>query len=153
MVMQELPEPRPTFVLKRGAYDARGETVNRGVPAVLPPIAKAWPNDRLGLARWIVSPDNPLTARVTVNRFWQMLFGTGLVKTAEDFGAQGKCLRSRVARLAGTRVSPERLGCGLLKTIAKRDLWSKFKNDAGTTAARPENCYSRGVRACVCLPK
>ena len=90
MVMQELPEPRPAFVLKRGAYDARGERVDRGVPAVLPPMAKAWPNDRLGFARWIVSPDNPLTARVTVNRFWQMFFGTGLVKTAEDFGAQGE---------------------------------------------------------------
>src|SRR5207344_2471597 len=90
MVMQELPEPRPTFVLKRGAYDARGETVSRGVPAVLPPMAKASPNDRLGFARWIVSPDNPLTARVTVNRFWQMFFGTGLVKSAEDFGVQGE---------------------------------------------------------------
>jgi hypothetical protein len=90
MVMQELPEPRPAFVLKRGAYDARGEAVNRGVPAVLPPMANGLPNDRLGLARWIVSPENPLTARVTVNRFWQMLFGTGLVKTAEDFGAQGE---------------------------------------------------------------
>ncbi len=90
MVMQELPQPRPAFILKRGAYDARGEKVERGVPAVLPSLPKSMPNDRLGLARWIVSSDNPLTARVTVNRFWQMLFGTGIVKTVEDFGAQGE---------------------------------------------------------------
>ncbi|MEX2262170.1 MAG: DUF1553 domain-containing protein [Bryobacteraceae bacterium] len=90
MVMQELPQPRPAYVLKRGAYDARGERVDRGVPAVLPAMAKAWPNNRLGFARWVVSPENPLTSRVTVNRFWQMFFGSGLVKTAEDFGAQGE---------------------------------------------------------------
>ena len=110
MVMQELPEPRPAYVLKRGSYDARGERVDRGVPAVLPPMAKDWPNNRLGFARWLVSPDNPLTSRVTVNRFWQMLFGTGLVKTVEDFGAQGEAaFSSRVARLAGGRVSAKRL--------------------------------------------
>jgi hypothetical protein len=90
MVMRELPEPRPTFVLKRGAYDAPGEPVSRGVPAVLPPFPKDAPNNRLGLAQWIVSERNPLTARVAVNRFWQMLFGVGLVKTAEDFGLQGE---------------------------------------------------------------
>jgi hypothetical protein len=90
MVMHELPEARPAYILKRGTYDAPGERVDRGVPAVLPPMEKAWPNNRLGLARWLTSPDNPLTSRVTVNRFWQMLFGTGLVRTAEDFGAQGE---------------------------------------------------------------
>jgi len=90
MVMEELPQPRPAFVLRRGAYDAKGESVERGVPAVLPTLPKAWPNNRLGLARWLVSTENPLTARVTVNRFWQMFFSTGLVKTAEDFGAQGE---------------------------------------------------------------
>ena len=90
MVMEELPQPRPAFLLRRGAYDARGESVERGVPAVLPALPKTWPNNRLGLARWLVSTENPLTARVTVNRFWQMFFSTGLVKTAEDFGAQGE---------------------------------------------------------------
>ncbi len=90
MVMQELPEPRPTFVLKRGAYDAPGEKVERGVPAVLPPLPKEFPNNRLGFAQWLVSAEHPLTARVQVNRFWQLLFGTGLVKTVEDFGAQGE---------------------------------------------------------------
>jgi len=90
MVMQELLEPRPAYVLNRGAYDAKGERVDRGVPAVLPTMPKAFPNNRLGLARWLVSSENPLTARVTVNRFWQMFFSSGLVKTAEDFGAQGE---------------------------------------------------------------
>lgn len=90
MVMQETAEPRPAWVLKRGAYDAREEKVERGTPAVLPAMNGNWPNNRLGLARWLVSPENPLTSRVTVNRFWQMIFGTGLVRTAEDFGAQGE---------------------------------------------------------------
>jgi hypothetical protein len=90
MVMQELPEPQPAHVLKRGAYDAPGERVERNVPVVLPAMNKSWPNNRQGLARWIVSPANPLTARVTVNRFWQMVFGAGIVRTAEDFGAQGE---------------------------------------------------------------
>jgi hypothetical protein len=90
MVMQELPEPRAAHVLKRGSYDAPGEGVERGVPAVLPGMPKDSPNNRLGLARWLVSEQNPLTSRVTVNRLWQMLFGDGLVKTAEDFGVQGE---------------------------------------------------------------
>jgi hypothetical protein len=90
MVMQELPEPRPAFVLRRGAYDAPGEKVERGIPAALPPMPADFPNNRLGYAKWLVSPQNPLTARVTVNRFWQMFFGTGLVITVEDFGTQGE---------------------------------------------------------------
>ncbi len=90
MVMEELPEPRPAFLLKRGAYDAQGERVERGVPAVLPPAPAGFPSNRLGFARWLVSGEHPLTARVAVNRLWQMLFGTGLVKTAEDFGSQGE---------------------------------------------------------------
>jgi hypothetical protein len=90
MVMQERETARDTFVLKRGAYNAPGEKVNPGVPAVLPPLPKGLGNNRLGLARWLVDPSNPLTARVTVNRFWQMFFGVGLVRTVEDFGFQGE---------------------------------------------------------------
>lgn len=90
MVMEELPVPKETFVLIRGAYDRPGEKVTRGVPAVLPPLPPGSPKNRLGLARWLVDPQNPLTARVAVNRFWQMYFGTGIVKTAEDFGSQGE---------------------------------------------------------------
>ncbi len=90
MVMEELPEPRPTYLLKRGAYDSPAERVGRGVPAVLPPMPAAFPNNRLGFARWLVSSEHPLTSRVQVNRFWQMLFGAGLVRTVEDFGVQGE---------------------------------------------------------------
>jgi len=90
MVMQERPQPRDTFVLIRGAYDRPGDKVSAGVPSVLPPLPAGAPNNRLGLAKWLVDPGNPLTARVAVNRFWQMYFGVGLVKTVEDFGSQGE---------------------------------------------------------------
>ena len=83
-------EPKPAFLLKRGEYDQRGEKVGRGVPAFLPPLPPGAPVNRLGLAHWLVAPNHPLTARVAVNRFWLQVFGTGLVKTAEDFGAQGE---------------------------------------------------------------
>jgi Protein of unknown function (DUF1553)/Protein of unknown function (DUF1549)/Concanavalin A-like lectin/glucanases superfamily/Planctomycete cytochrome C len=89
MVMQENPVPRDTHVLLRGAYDHPGDKVSAGVPAVLPPLPAGAPANRLGLAKWLVDPSNPLTARVAVNRYWQMLFGVGLVKTVEDFGSQG----------------------------------------------------------------
>jgi hypothetical protein len=90
MVMQEMPAPRDTFVLIRGEYDKKGKKVTAGVPAALPLLPYGASANRLGLARWLVSPEQPLTARVTVNRYWQLFFGTGLVKTAEDFGAQGE---------------------------------------------------------------
>ncbi len=90
MVMAERKEPRKTFILVRGEYDRYGDEVSRAVPATLPPLPKGAPLDRLGLAQWLIAPDNPLTARVTVNRLWQSLFGMGLVKTAEDFGIQGE---------------------------------------------------------------
>ena len=90
LVMDEMKEARPTFVLLRGAYDKPGERVTAATPVVLPALAADQPRNRLGLARWLVSPENPLTARVTVNRLWQQVFGTGLVKTSEDFGAQGE---------------------------------------------------------------
>ena len=76
-------------VLDRGMYDQPLERVLAGTPAALPPMEESWPRDRLGLARWLIDAGNPLTSRVTVNRFWQQVFGTGLVTTSEDFGAQG----------------------------------------------------------------
>jgi hypothetical protein len=90
MVMSEMAAPRDTFVLMRGAYDKPGEKVTPAVLSFLPPLPAGAPRNRLGLARWLVDPANPLTARVAVNRYWQMYFGTGLVKTAEDFGSQGE---------------------------------------------------------------
>lgn len=91
MVMDTTPKLRDTFVLEKGAYDKPSTTkVSFNVPASLPAMKPDAPRNRLGLAEWIVSRDNPLTARVTVNRFWQAFFGVGLVKTAEDFGLQGE---------------------------------------------------------------
>jgi hypothetical protein len=90
MVMDEMAKPRETFVLGRGDYRNKTEKVAPGVPAVLPPLPKGAPLNRLTLARWLVDPQHPLTARVAVNRFWQMLFGIGIVKTSEDFGSQGE---------------------------------------------------------------
>jgi hypothetical protein len=89
MVMEEGP-PRESFVLVRGAYDRHGERVSPVTPAALHAWKPEWPRNRLGLAKWLVSRDNPLMARVAVNRYWQMLFGLGLVKTVEDFGSQGE---------------------------------------------------------------
>ncbi len=90
MVMEELSTPRPTFILNRGAYDAPAQQVYPNTIAKVLEMPKELPRDRLGLARWLVHPDNPLTARVAVNRYWQMVFGTGIVKTPDDFGSQGE---------------------------------------------------------------
>ncbi len=92
MVMKELEKPRETFVLSRGRYDHpdASRPVTRGVPAALGKLPENAPKDRLGLAQWLVSPENPLVARVEANRTWEQVFGTGLVKTSEDFGMQGE---------------------------------------------------------------
>ena len=89
MVMQEMDKPRDTFILLRGQYDKPGEKVTAGLPEFLPALG-TYPPNRLGLAQWLTNPNHPLTGRVAVNRYWQMVFGTGLVKTAEDFGTQGE---------------------------------------------------------------
>jgi hypothetical protein len=88
MIMREQAQPRPTRILERGQYDRPGEVVTPGVPSALPPLPAGAPPNRLGLARWVVDPGNPLTARVRVNRLWALLFGSGLVRTPENFGSQ-----------------------------------------------------------------
>lgn len=90
MVMGEMEKPRDTFFLNRGEYNNRGEKVTPGIPEAILPWPKDLPRNRLGLAKWLLHPDHPLTSRVIVNQFWQEHFGTGIVKTAEDFGAQGE---------------------------------------------------------------
>jgi hypothetical protein len=90
MVMRELPQPKKAYLLTRGEYDKRTEEVGPVTPAALSPFPKDAPKNRLGYARWLTAPDHPLTARVTVNRLWNSLFGRGLVKTTEDFGSQGE---------------------------------------------------------------
>lgn len=91
-IMEQLPEGkrRETRIHIRGSFRQPGDVVTAGVPAVFPPLSAERPADRLNLARWLVSPDNPLTARVVVNRYWEHLFGRGLVETSEDFGTQGQ---------------------------------------------------------------
>ncbi|QDU65361.1 PSD1 and planctomycete cytochrome C domain-containing protein [Engelhardtia mirabilis] len=89
LVMEAVAEPRTTHILERGSFLAPGEVVEPGVPAVLDPKRREGIGDRLDFARWLTSPDNPLTARVTVNRLWQWTFGTGLVATPDDFGTRG----------------------------------------------------------------
>jgi hypothetical protein len=92
MVLHELPKPRDTYRLERGLYDQpdKSERLHPATPPVLGPWNDRWPRNRLGLARWLVDPAHPLTARVTVNRLWQRYFGLGLVKTSENFGVQGE---------------------------------------------------------------
>jgi len=90
MVMKEMEKPRESNVLKRGQYDQKGEKVEAATPAFLPPMPASLPRNRLGLAQWLIAKDNPLTARVAVNRFWAIYFGNGFVKTLEDFGSQGE---------------------------------------------------------------
>ncbi len=90
MVMKEIAQPRDAFLLVRGEYDKKGDRVNAGVPAVLPPLPAGAAANRLGLAQWLVAPENPLTARVWVNRSWEKFFGVGLVKTVENFGSQAE---------------------------------------------------------------
>ena len=90
MIMAEMKKPRDTFILARGDYRNQTDKVQPGVPAILPPLPKDAPLNRLTLAQWLVEPGHPLTARVTVNRYWQTYFGYGIVKTQEDFGVQGE---------------------------------------------------------------
>ena len=88
--MEERGEPASAYLLSRGEYDKQQDQLSPDTPDILPPLPADAPRNRLGLARWLVTPEHPLTARVTVNRFWQEVFGTGLVKTTGDFGVSGE---------------------------------------------------------------
>ena len=89
-IMREQPQPRIAYLLERGSYEDHGEEVFADTPDFLPPFPADQPRTRLGLAKWLLSPEHPLTARVVVNRYWQLLFGQGIVRTPEDFGFQGQ---------------------------------------------------------------
>lgn len=93
MIMADQPQRRKTFMLEVGLYNKPGAEVTGGVPAFLPPLPQNAPANRLGLAQWLIHDEQPLMARVIVNRFWQMLFGVGLVNTPDDFGVQGEIPR------------------------------------------------------------
>ena len=152
LVMEEQAEQRPTFVLMRGAYDKPGERVTAETPAVLPKPSEDLPKNRLGLARWLVSPDNPLTARVVVNRIWQHFFGAGIVRSSEDFGAQGD-LPSHPELLDWLAVTFQESGWDvkhLIKLIVTSESYcqsSKHGADAVSREMDPANTWiSRGPR-------
>ncbi len=135
LVMSELPSPRPTHIFKRGNFLNKGKAVTPGVPAALHPLVKDAPPNRLGLARWLVDPDNPLVARVAVNRWWAEFFGHGLVATLEDFGTQSDkpthpelldwlAVEFMTPRLAATQSGARDAERAPLRVAAKPNAWS-----------------------------
>jgi hypothetical protein len=152
LVMEEQSEPRPTFILMRGAYDKPGDRVLADTPGVLPKPAADLPKNRLGLAKWLVSGGNPLTARVFVNRIWQHFFGAGIVRSSEDFGAQGD-LPSHPELLDWLAVTFRESGWDmkhLIKLIVTSESYcqsSKQRAEAASREIDPSNKWiSRGPR-------
>ncbi|MDA7618106.1 DUF1553 domain-containing protein [Verrucomicrobia bacterium] len=148
MVMEEMPVMRKTFVLKRGQYDTPAEEVRPGVPASLLAFGKNRPPNRLGLAQWLTDPKHPLTARVTVNRYWQMIFGRGMVETSHDFGIQG-ALPTHPELLDWLAVSFMESGWNLRKLIRSMVTSSTYRQSSTSTGQQvandPKNLYlSRG---------
>jgi hypothetical protein len=150
LVMEEKPQAATAYVLYRGEYDQRRDPVSAATPSALPPFPKDAPHNRLGLAEWLMRPENPLTARVTVNRFWQQIFGTGIVKTTEDFGLMGEA-PSHPELLDWLAVEFRESGWDM-KHMFKLMVMSSAYRQAGTVtqaklAADPENrLISRGPR-------
>jgi hypothetical protein len=150
-VMQEKPGSKPVArLLYRGMYDQPRETLEPAVPTVLPQLSPKMPRNRLGLAQWLVDPGNPLTARVTVNRFWQEVFGAGIVRTAEDFGSQGET-PSHPELLDWLAVEFRESGWDVKKFYKLMLTSAAYRQSAATTPeklkADPENrLISRGPR-------
>jgi hypothetical protein len=150
MVMKELPEPKQSYLLKRGSYEMRGEPVSADVPNAILEMNQDLPRNRLGLAQWILDPQHPLTARVVVNRFWHQLWGRGLVATPEDFGMQGS-LPSHPALLDYLAVQFRENGWDVRKLLKLMMLTQAYQQEsvasAEARAADPENTFlSRGPR-------
>ncbi len=150
MVMAEMARPRDTFVMVRGQYDKKGEKVEAGVPAFLPPLPAGAPANRLGLARWLVDPSHPLTSRVAVNRYWQAIFGAGIVRTSDDFGTQGE-LPSHPELLDWLAVEFRETGWDVKRLIKAMVMTSAYRQTSATSAEMiakdPENRYlARGSR-------
>ncbi len=150
MVMQELPQPKKAHVLYRGEYDKPGEEAPPVTPAFLSSFPPEAPKNRLGLARWLTAPEHPLTARVTVNRLWQSLFGRGLVKTSEDFGSQGeKPLYPELLDYLALRLIESGWDMkALITEIVSSDVYRQRSiADAATMTDDPENQWlARGPR-------
>ncbi len=152
MVMQDVGKMRPTFVLERGNYASPNKErgVQPGVPAALPPLPEGAPANRLGLAQWLVRKDHPLTARVAVNRYWYQFFGTGIVKTIEDFGAQGEW-PSHPALLDWLAVDFVESGWDIKRMIRQLVTSATYRQSSASTAklqdVDPENrLLARGPR-------
>lgn len=149
LVFRETKEPKPAYVLNRGEYDQKKEEVPRAVPGILPPLPDGVPANRLGLAKWLTGREHPLTARVTVNRFWQQFFGTGLVKTAEDFGSQGEPA-SHPQLLDWLAVQFQDDGWDVHRTLKRIVMSATYRQSSvnrGTVDRDPENrLLSRGPR-------
>ncbi len=149
-VMEERDEPAMAFVLFRGEYDQRREEVVPGTPQVLPPFPTGAPRNRLGLAQWLLLPEHPLTARVTVNRFWQEVFGLGIVKTSGDFGVSGE-LPSHPELLDWLAVEFRESGWDVKRLFKLIVMSATYRQSAETTPEKlerdPENrLLARGPR-------
>jgi hypothetical protein len=151
-IFHDLDKPRDSFVMLRGQYNKPGEKVEPNTPHFLPALKKSDPKraSRLDLAKWLVSPDQPLTARVTVNRFWQQFFGTGIVKTSFDFGAQGEP-PSHPELLDWLAVDFRENGWDVKRLVKQIVCSATFRQDSAVTPELqqrdPENrLYARGPR-------
>ncbi len=143
LVMEERTDTKPVaYVLYRGQYDQPRDKVEPNVPSALPPMTASMPRNRMGLAEWLVDPSNPLTSRVTVNRYWQELFGTGIVKTAEDFGSQGEA-PSHPELLDWLAVDFRESGWDIKRFFKQMVMSATYRQSAATTPEKvkkdPEN--------------
>ena len=149
-VMHERAEPAMAYLLHRGEYDKRRDPVKSGTPAALAPMPSDLPRNRLGLARWLMRPEHPLTARVVVNRFWQEVFGSGLVRTAGDFGVTGE-LPSHPELLDWLAVDFRESGWDVKRLFRMMTESSAYRQSATTTPEKREKdphnrLLSRGPR-------
>ena len=149
-VMSEKAEEATAFVLFRGDYDKRKDQVKAKTPAILPPMAEDLPRNRLGLAKWLLNPEHPLTARVNANRFWQEVFGTGIVKTAGDFGVTGE-LPTHPELLDWLAIDFRENGWDIKRFYRNLVLSSTYRQSAKTTPEKLEKdpanrLLSRGPR-------
>ncbi|MCZ2473051.1 DUF1553 domain-containing protein [Aquirufa ecclesiirivi] len=144
MIMQEMPQPKKSFLLQRGQYDAKGEEVFPNTPQKILPFPTNLPKNRLGLAQWLTHENNPLTARVAVNRFWQNFFGIGIVKTSEDFGNQGE-MPSHPELLDALAIQFRESGWNIKQMMKQMVMSETYQQDSKATVEQrekdPENRF------------
>jgi hypothetical protein len=145
-VMKERKYPRKTFILNRGAYDAPGKPVSSDTPDAFFKIPKEYPKNRLGLAKWLLHEDHPLFTRVTVNRFWMMYFGKGLVVSSDDFGNQGELpTHPELLDYLATRFRESGWNVKAMYKLIVTSATYRQSSNAGPDSPDPENrFYARG---------